>query len=87
MTINNCLFYESSFWQGFPSGKAAGPERKGCKKEASIDSPYPRRFVMIDFVCDTCSAVKKPEEAWIVGHAAEAVGVVSARREVTIQSV
>ena len=41
---------------------------------------------MIDFVCDTCSAVKQPEEIWIVGLAAEAVGVVSARREVNIQS-
>jgi hypothetical protein len=42
---------------------------------------------MIQFVCDTCRAVKEPDEAWIVGHAAEAVGAVSARREVTIQSV
>jgi hypothetical protein len=42
---------------------------------------------MIQFVCDTCRAVKQPDEAWIVGHAAEAVGAVSARREVTIQSV
>jgi hypothetical protein len=41
---------------------------------------------MIDFVCDTCSAVKEPEETWIVGLAAEAVGAVSARREVNIQS-
>jgi hypothetical protein len=41
---------------------------------------------MIDFVCDTCSAVKEPENAWIVGLAAEAVGAVSARREVNIQS-
>ena len=42
---------------------------------------------MIQFVCDTCRAVKQPHEVWIVGHAAEAVGAVSARREVTIQSV
>jgi hypothetical protein len=42
---------------------------------------------MIQFVCDTCRAVKQPDEAWIVGHAAEAVGAVSARREVTIQSL
>ena len=41
---------------------------------------------MIQFVCDTCSNVKEPEEAWIVGLAAEAVGAVSARREVNIQS-
>jgi hypothetical protein len=41
---------------------------------------------MLDFVCDTCSAVKEPEESWIVGLAAEAVGAVSARREVNLQS-
>jgi hypothetical protein len=42
---------------------------------------------MIQFVCDTCSALKQPHEAWIVGQAAEAVGAVSARREITIQSM
>ncbi len=42
---------------------------------------------MIQFVCDTCSAINQPAEAWIVGHAAEVVGAVSARREVTIQPV
>ncbi|MBV8477406.1 MAG: hypothetical protein JOZ36_12125 [Acidobacteria bacterium] len=41
---------------------------------------------MLDFVCDTCSAVKEPGETWIVGLAAEALGAVSARREVNIQS-
>ena len=41
---------------------------------------------MIQFVCDNCSAVKEPGEVWIAGLAAEAVGAVSARREVTIQS-
>lgn len=41
---------------------------------------------MIQYVCDTCSAVKQPEEAWIVGVAAEVVGAISARREVNIQS-
>ena len=41
---------------------------------------------MLQFVCDTCSAVKPPEEIWIVGRATEAVGAVSARREVNIQS-
>jgi len=42
---------------------------------------------MIQYVCDTCSAVMKPHEPWLVGLAAEAVGATSARREVTIQSV
>ncbi len=41
---------------------------------------------MIQYVCETCSAVKGPEELWLVGLAAETVGVTSARREVTIQS-
>ncbi len=41
---------------------------------------------MIQFVCDSCSAVKEPGEVWIAGLAAEAVGAVSARREVSIQS-
>jgi hypothetical protein len=41
---------------------------------------------MIQFVCDNCSAVKQPDEVWIAGQAAEVVGAVSARREVTIQS-
>jgi hypothetical protein len=41
---------------------------------------------VIEFVCDNCSDVKQPEEVWIVGLAAEAVGAVSARREVNIQS-
>jgi hypothetical protein len=41
---------------------------------------------MIQFVCDGCSAIKEPSEVWIVGFAAESVGVTAARREVTIQS-
>ena len=41
---------------------------------------------MLDFVCDTCGSVKQIDESWIVGLAAEAVGAVSARREVNIQS-
>jgi hypothetical protein len=41
---------------------------------------------MIQYVCDTCSAVMDPRDPWIVGLAAEAVGATSARREVTIQS-
>jgi hypothetical protein len=46
-----------------------------------------RGVPMIQYVCDTCSAIKEPEEAWIVGLAAETVGVTSAQREVTLQSV
>ena len=42
---------------------------------------------MIQFVCDSCGKIKQSSSnAWIVGTAAEAVGVTAARREVTIQS-
>jgi len=41
---------------------------------------------MIQFVCDSCAAIKEPSEVWIVGLAAESVGFTAARREVTIQS-
>ena len=41
---------------------------------------------MIQYVCETCSAVKGPDEVWIVGLAAEMVGAISARREMNIQS-
>jgi hypothetical protein len=39
---------------------------------------------MIQYACDWCSRVKRPEQVWILGQAAEARGVTSARREVTI---
>jgi hypothetical protein len=42
---------------------------------------------MIEFVCDSCRRVKDPDEIWILGLAAEAVGVTAARREVSIISV
>jgi hypothetical protein len=41
---------------------------------------------MIQFVCDSCAAIREPFEVWIVGLAAESVEVTAARREVTIQS-
>src|SRR6266705_4375115 len=43
-------------------------------------------FPMVQYVCETCSAVKGPQELWLLGLAAETVGVTSARREITIQS-
>lgn len=39
---------------------------------------------MIQFVCDTCRRVKEADDVWILGLAAEAIGVTAARREVTI---
>jgi hypothetical protein len=41
---------------------------------------------MLQFVCDSCNAVKKPEEVWINGMAAENVGTQAARREVVIDA-
>lgn len=41
---------------------------------------------MIQFVCDSCFRVKRPEEAWLLGLAAESLGVTAARREITILS-
>lgn len=41
---------------------------------------------MIQFLCDNCSSIKEPGEVWVLGLAAEAVGVTAARREVTILS-
>jgi hypothetical protein len=39
---------------------------------------------MLQFVCDSCLAVKQPADVWILGMAAESVGVTAARREITI---
>ena len=41
---------------------------------------------MIDFVCDTCNSIKDESDVWLLGLAAEAVGVTAARREITILS-
>ncbi len=39
---------------------------------------------MICFDCDWCGRTKAANEVWILGLAAEAVGITAARREVTI---
>ena len=41
---------------------------------------------MIQFACDSCGKVKKPTGIWILGRAAEAVGITVVRREVDILS-
>ena len=38
------------------------------------------------FQCDNCSRMKKPGEIWILGFAAESLGVTAARREISIVS-
>jgi hypothetical protein len=41
---------------------------------------------MIQFICDSCGRVKKPDDAWLLGLAAESVGITSATREVNMLS-
>ena len=41
---------------------------------------------MIKFVCDTCGRTKRTGQEWLLGLAAESVGVQSARREINILS-
>ncbi|MCU1310687.1 MAG: hypothetical protein JWO20_1812 [Candidatus Angelobacter sp.] len=41
---------------------------------------------MVRFECDTCGKLKDNGEPWILGFAAESVGVKSARREINIAS-
>ncbi len=42
---------------------------------------------MIQFACDSCRRMKGAKEVWLVGLAAETVGMTAARREVTILPV
>jgi len=39
---------------------------------------------MVRYECDSCHALKQANEVWILGFAAENIGAVTARREVTI---
>ncbi len=39
---------------------------------------------MIQFVCDSCGAIKTADEEWILGLAMESVGATAVRREVTL---
>ncbi len=41
---------------------------------------------MVRFQCDTCRRLKEADEAWILGFAAENVGVTAARREISISA-
>ena len=41
---------------------------------------------MVEFVCDTCHKRKKNGQTWILGLAAESVGVQTERREINILS-
>lgn len=39
---------------------------------------------MIQFVCDSCTVVKQAGDVWMLGMAAESLGLAASRREVTI---
>lgn len=39
---------------------------------------------MLQYVCDNCGAVKGESEEWVLGFAAERLGISEARREITI---
>lgn len=41
---------------------------------------------MVRFQCDSCGGIKEKSETWILGLAAENIGVTSARRELSIAS-
>lgn len=39
---------------------------------------------MVRFQCDSCGKIKHADEAWILGFAAENIGITAARREISI---
>jgi hypothetical protein len=39
---------------------------------------------MVQFVCDNCQSIKGPKESWILGLAADTLGITSASREISI---
>lgn len=39
---------------------------------------------MLRYACDWCQRLKEPDEVWILGFAAENLGVTASRREVTV---
>lgn len=41
---------------------------------------------MLQYICDWCKRTKRPADAWLIGFSAENIGVVSARREITVSS-
>lgn len=41
---------------------------------------------MVRFQCDSCGRLRESSESWILGFAAENIGVTSARREISIAS-
>src|SRR5579885_883288 len=42
------------------------------------------RCIMIRFQCESCRRLKKDDEVWILGFAAQNIGLTAARREISI---
>jgi hypothetical protein len=42
---------------------------------------------MVCFQCDSCGRLKEPNDPWILGLAAENIGITSGRREISIAAV
>jgi hypothetical protein len=75
-------------------GVGARLQQKSGRNCAMMDTPagparqpFLKGVRMIQYVCDSCGKVKKEKDDWIVGLAAESVGVTTSRREVDIMSV
>jgi len=56
---------------GVVTAQMAGTEARRCS-------------AMLQYVCDNCGAVKGEPEEWVLGFAAERLGISEARREITI---
>ena len=63
-----------------------GSPRKSCTNKVFLKHLTPPEVAMIAFLCETCGKLKKPEQNWILGMAAENLGAVSERREINILS-
>jgi hypothetical protein len=66
-----------------PDGQIT-PSQENLPLLARIFSQARRVVRMIRFDCDWCRRTKASDEIWILGLAAEAIGVTAARREITI---
>ena len=42
---------------------------------------------MIRFVCESCGDVKRENDVWLLGLAAESLGITAARREINVLPV
>jgi len=56
-----------------------GSPRKSCTNKVFLKHLTPPEVAMIAFLCETCGKLKKPEQNWILGMAAESLGAVSER--------